>query len=262
MIDRRPQTQYSAMKTTIKGLTMFLVPEFAIFLSDWLNQLPEDFNVFTDAWPVHATALVAALWKAWLNWNKNKDNGKLKTGLPSWFILGLAGSMLFVSSGCAGLAPAAFGKTKYSVEFHDNLWPAEGVAATGLASESGTGQDTSFVMKIEAPAGVELSELTGMDYAWNPDGSGAIAINSEAGVNSVGQAALIGDLVRAQTELVGSIAALASPLVGQHMELQSLEAMQPNEPSFQSQFLQLLADPTFRQQLIDMLGGGVVVFKP
>lgn len=76
MAHLNPQQTYSGLKTISKGLAMFLVTDATLMFNAWLATLPEDWNLFLDAWPLHATALGVAALKMAQNYYKHKDKGK------------------------------------------------------------------------------------------------------------------------------------------------------------------------------------------
>lgn len=80
---------------------------------------------------------------------------------------------VFFLQGCVTpLVPALAGKTVYQVKFQDQT--AE--------------QNTVYEMNIKAPAGVDLATVTGMQYKWDKDGSGNIAVSADGAVDTTVQA--------------------------------------------------------------------------
>jgi len=113
--------------------------------------------------------------------------------------------------------PSLAGKTTYSQTFED----IEAGTAPGVP-----GQTTRYTLNIKAPAGVKLDDITSMQYDWNTE-NGKIAINKSAQTDTTQQAASIVQAQQQQLEFgskfleaLTSIANLAAPLVGQHMQIQ------------------------------------------
>ena len=149
--------------------------------------------------------------------------------------------LALVAQGCGTLAPAVYGKTRYDMTFGDKLGPdADGVG----------GQDTTFAVHVVAPAGVKLEDLVNMNYDWNADQSGKIAVSKNATTDTTGQVEIIKAAIEAQTAafntgitagagLLGQAIPVAGELVGQHMTNQAAQA-QTNAANQQALRLQLI----------------------
>lgn len=105
-------------------------------------------------------------------------------------------------AGCQGMTPALAGKTNYDVEFTDTT----------------ADQNTTYRMKIKAPAGVDLASVTGMSYDWEPDGSGGIRVSSDAGVDTTQQAAAAVEVGRQQIEAMNVVLNALAPILGQQIQ--------------------------------------------
>lgn len=167
--------------------------------------------------------LAAGLVKAIQNWAKNADSSMSDWALSALKLVKLACVALMVGavvSGCAGLAPAVYGKTSYRMSFEDTV-------TAGVDLETGAttpGQTTTFDVDVKAPAGVKIEDLTSMAYEWK-DGEGKIAVSKTATQDSMGQAEMIPLYAKIQSENfanaiggVKAIAEIAAPLVGLNLQ--------------------------------------------
>lgn len=165
---------------------------------------------------------VATLWGTGKNLVSNWHRPSAPKALPLWLLVPIAALVL---QGCGTLAPAVYGKTRYDMTFGDKLGPVEG---------SG-GQDTTFSVHVVAPAGVKLEDLVSMNYDWNADQSGKIAVSKNATTDTTGQTEVIKAAIEAHTQafmagvsIAGNFATAALPiaggLIGQHMEIQGAQA--------------------------------------
>jgi len=101
-------------------------------------------------------------------------------------------------SGCGTLAPGAFGKTTYNLEWHSETYE----------------QDVQdFKVSVKAPAGDLVKVMSNLGYTWNADGSGFVKVNSTQDIDSTGQADLIRALGEMQTDTLQSIVGILAPLV-------------------------------------------------
>jgi hypothetical protein len=119
------------------------------------------------------------------------------------YLLIIAALVLSTLSGCVSMTPALAGKTHYEMRFVDTLTPVEGEA----------GQNTEFTVKVDAPAGVDITNLASMDYDWNPDNSGSIAVAGDTAADTTAQAAALVEVGAQQAQaFTGLIQALATVL--------------------------------------------------
>lgn len=107
--------------------------------------------------------------------------------------------------GCLGLSPALGGKTRYEVDFVDQV--------------TDEGQLTTFNSKISAPAGVELDQISNAEYVWK---DGQFKINGDSVVDSSKQAESIDfyneqQMALIQQVITSTVGALA-PFLGQYMD--------------------------------------------
>ena len=103
--------------------------------------------------------------------------------------------------GCMSMTPALGGKTHIDAEFTESLGP------DGINPDT-----TGFKYSVDAPAGVEITDIAGFEYQWDSEG-GRIAVNSDNNINTQGQAAALVQVSAFETALAKAIAeALAQPI--------------------------------------------------
>jgi len=180
-------------------------------------------------------------------------------------------SVLFVSmvvlssmtmSGCLTAAPSLQGKSRVFTRFQSTD-PDTIDATTGQTLK---GQTVDYEHKLGLPAGQTLEGNDNMTYEIAPDGTWRINVGQAGKSDTTKQATVLGQGVQAQTQLLTVVAQavaeavvqamqLAAPIVGAHVEAQDQQAAQAQQDkqAMRQGFLQLLQDPTFRQQLIDGL---------
>ncbi len=217
--------QYSASTMAIKGLSSAMIVGLiawivnAISTGDWTPT--EDVKATVT---IIATAVISGLYVAFRNWLKNYAG----VDLGAWF--GLFVAVCFLSS-CASMTPALGGKTKVETNFRDFV-TAEG------------GQDTTYSQTISAPAGVEVKELSSMNYDWTGEGAGKIGISQDRGANTLGQAEALIQVNAQQTQLINSlvtaIVQTAAPIVG--MKVQGDVQNQAASIANRAQLQALIAD--------------------
>ena len=130
--------------------------------------------------------------------------------------------------GCATLNPAVSGKTKYKVEFIDVL----------------EGQDTRFLIDVEAPSGVNIVDLVAMKYEWEPE-KGTISISGESTIDSQGQAEMIKNLAELYSSAVQSVMEGIIPSLVQVF----------SSTSSDSSVLDILNNPELLELLLGVLEG-------
>lgn len=150
-------------------------------------------------------AVGRALQNAWKN--RDMKGSPFYNITRAWMLFLLIPALTM--QGCLTAAPALAGKTHYDMEFIDKT--AE--------------QDTQFRVNIAAPAGVEVANLASMNYRWNPDGSGAIAVAGDTTADTTVQAATISEVNRQQAEAFMAFIALLPALAP------LIQAFRPPQPA-------------------------------
>lgn len=178
---------------------------------------------------------MAALWAAGRNWAKNHPSSPLSRVFMTVAVV-VAGICL---QGCASMTPALAGKTNLSTEFRD------------VVNADGT-QDTHYSQTVKAPAGVDLKNIASMQYNWDGQGAGNVAVASEPQANTQGQAdALVKvnqqqmDLISKLMEQIVALAGIASPLVGGKITADAAQGQTDavNKAALQQGILQALQNP-------------------
>lgn len=230
-----PKT-YSGAVSVIKGVVAAFGTGGVAILAAWLLDAMQtgDFTLS----PEQAAALAAVCGAAFV---AAKNFLKVKLGW-NWIPIIVAGVML---SSCASMTPALAGKTKVNTEFRDTL-------------TADSAQDTYYKQTIEAPAGVEVKDLSSMGYDWTPDGGGKIAISQDRGANTTAQADALVQVNAAQMQLIGqmmeqivSLAGIAAPLVGGKISADASldQARETNRALVRGQLIELLRDPEVLRSL-------------
>jgi len=118
---------------------------------------------------------------------------------------------LCVLTGCVATTPAFGGKTRAETTFID----ADG---------------TQYIRNVELPAGVQLEGQDAMSYEWTAD-TGKINIGQSGKGDTLRQAESLDlgtqanlQMIQGLTSLVGVVAELAAPLIGQNLTLDAAQA--------------------------------------
>lgn len=180
----------AALKAALTIAFAAIVAEIAIM------DLPTTIEEWKSRAPVIGLILLSAAGRALKNAYKNSDlkGSPFYNIMRTWMLFILIPALTL--PGCVGFTPALAGKTRYDMEFIDKT--AE--------------QDTQFRVNIAAPAGVEVANLASMNYKWQPDGGGAIAVAGDTTADTTAQAQTLEKVGAQQVQALVSLLAILPTL--------------------------------------------------
>lgn len=201
----------------------------------------------------------AAAFGAVLGWILLQGKNLLKQSKWNWTELIPVLVCVAMLQGC-GTVSGLGGKLKYNLEFTDRVIPGQTDTNTGITTEGG--QDTGFKVSVVAPPGTKIEELVSMDYVWNADQSGRIAVSKQANSDQTAQSAALRDVsikgletADKSLDTVNNALTLAAPIVGANLSgNQSNEAARiANKGVWRSQIIDIAKDPQARADFIQTI---------
>ena len=137
-------------------------------------------------------------------------------------------------TGCAltpGLVPGLGGKLTYEVTLKDVASASE-----GEGEGEGAASNTEFSVKISAPAGTDIKDITSFGYKWDQTG-GEMSVNTDKTASTQGQADLLKQVTQSTVDALSLAQQAVQALIAAYPGI--IAAQNPPKPPVVTPKLQL-----------------------